>query len=335
MKKHAPIGFIALFVAAIVAGLTATASASTVSSASFSGGAGTATVGGTLYAKNGAGLTLSVTTSSDTQCVDVSGAFTGHQTSASGKSSWTFSFTAGAGDGTQSVTVTAQPNVNGQGKCTGTAGSANASFVLDNTAPAMSGTVSPAPNAAGWNHGDVTITWSATDSDSGVAAGPTPASDSQTTNTTGNTKTSTATDRVGNTGTGSVTVKLDKQAPTIGHTLTPPPNAFGWNNSNVTVAFNCSDSISGIKSCAGGGSATAEGSTPFSGTATDNADNTASDSVVVKIDKTKPVVTGAPTTSPNANGWYSGNVTVHWTANDNIGGSGLDPGTIPADSVVT
>src|SRR6185437_1184282 len=62
-----------------------------------------------------------------------------------------------------------------------------------------------------------------------------------------------------------------------------------------------------------------------------------SDSVVVRIDKTKPAVSGAPTTSPNANGWYNGDVTVHWTAIDNVGvdGSGVDLSTIPGDSVLT
>src|SRR2546421_9694168 len=44
------------------------AGASTVSTATFSGGAGTVTVGGTLYAKNGGVLTLTVNTSSDTKC---------------------------------------------------------------------------------------------------------------------------------------------------------------------------------------------------------------------------------------------------------------------------
>ena len=101
--------------------------ASSVTSAVFTGGAGTVSVGGVLYAKNTGALTLTVTTSSDTQCVDVAGAFTGHQTSNTAKSSWTFTSTAGAGDGVLTVTATASPNVNGQGKCTGSSGSAQAS----------------------------------------------------------------------------------------------------------------------------------------------------------------------------------------------------------------
>ena len=59
-------------------------------SAGFSGGTGTATVAGSLYARSGQALTLTVTTSNDAQCVDVAGAFTAHQSSATGKTSWTF-----------------------------------------------------------------------------------------------------------------------------------------------------------------------------------------------------------------------------------------------------
>src|ERR671935_280853 len=84
--------------------------ASSVTSAAFSGGAGTVSVGGTLYAKQAAALTLTVTTSSDTKCVDVTGAFTGHQTSSTARSSWTFGFTAPAGDGVQTVVASASPN---------------------------------------------------------------------------------------------------------------------------------------------------------------------------------------------------------------------------------
>src|SRR3954447_277177 len=78
---------------------------STVSSAAFSGGSGTVSVGGTLYAKNGGALTLTVNTSTDTKCVEVTGAHAARQTSNNPKSTWTFSFTAGTGDGVQTVTT--------------------------------------------------------------------------------------------------------------------------------------------------------------------------------------------------------------------------------------
>ncbi|MFN2489221.1 MAG: OmpL47-type beta-barrel domain-containing protein [Actinomycetota bacterium] len=307
--------------------------ASTVSSAGFSGGAGTASVGGTLYAKSGGALTLTVTTSDDTKCVEVSGAHSARQTSNPAKSSWTFSFTAGAGDGVRSVTAAASSNFNANG-CTGQSQSPrSASYTLDNTGPVVTGSLSPAPNAAGWNRTNVTINWTAADAGSGVKTGPIPASDSV--NTPGTTtKSSSATDELGNTGSGAVTVKLDKGAPTISGSRSPAANSFGWNNSDVTVGFTCSDPDSGIKSCTGSTTKSSEGANQaVVGTAVDNADNSASTTVDVSIDKTTPTLNGAPTTTPNTAGWYKNNVTIDWSASDAL--SGIDPATDPADSVIS
>ena len=125
---------------------------STVSSASFTGTAGTVSAGGTLYAKQGGALTLTVDTSSDTKCVDITGGYTGHQTSTTAKSTWTFSFTAGTGDGVQTVVAAASPNFNQNNfQCTGQSQNPrSASYVLDNTGPVVTGARSPTPNAAGW-----------------------------------------------------------------------------------------------------------------------------------------------------------------------------------------
>jgi hypothetical protein len=301
---------------------TAPAYASTVRSATFTGGVGTTSAGGILYAKNGGALTLTVATSSDTKCVDVTGAFTGHQTSSTAKSSWTFSFTAGTGDGVQTVTAAASPNFNAN-NCTGQSQSPqSASFVLDNTGPVVTAALSPAANADGWNNSNVSITWSANDVGSGVASGPTPSTDSQQQSTAGVTKTSTATDRLGNVGNGSVTVKLDKGAPTITGSRSPAANANGWNNTDVMVSFTCSDSPAGIKSCSGSTTLTSSAANQsVTGTAVDNADNSATATVSgINIDKVAPTLSGAPTTSANAAGWYNGNVTIHWTANDGLSG---------------
>jgi hypothetical protein len=45
-------------------------------------------------------------------------------------------------------------------------------------------------------------------------------------------------------------------------------------------------------------------------------------------DSTPPVVTGERLTSPNANGWYAGNVTVRWTATDESGIAAPPPDTV-------
>src|SRR4051794_22720782 len=109
---------VALLSPAAVA-LAPAAQASSVSSAVFSGGVGTANNGGTLYAKQGATVTLTVNTSADTNCVDVGGAFSGHATSSAAKSAWTFTTTAGSGAGANAVTATASEKFNDKGICTG------------------------------------------------------------------------------------------------------------------------------------------------------------------------------------------------------------------------
>src|SRR4051794_20133388 len=82
------------------------AAASSVTSAVFSGGAGTVSQGGTLSAKRGAPLPLPVAPSADTKCGDVTGAAPlPRQTSPTAKSNWTFTTTAPAGNGAQAFTV--------------------------------------------------------------------------------------------------------------------------------------------------------------------------------------------------------------------------------------
>jgi hypothetical protein len=80
------------------------AAAATVSNLSLSGDAGTVLVGTALYAKQGGALTLSAITTSDTQCVQLTGAFTSRQTNSAGHATWTFALTAGFGDGVRTVT---------------------------------------------------------------------------------------------------------------------------------------------------------------------------------------------------------------------------------------
>jgi hypothetical protein len=308
-----------------------------VDSASFSGAANTVEVGGTLYAKQGGQLTLTVTTSDDTKCVELTGAHSAVQGASAAKTSWTFNLTAGSSNGLQTVTAEANKNFNqSQNKCTGKDDSINASYVLDNEGPTVTANVSPAANGAGWHNGDVTINWSATDNGSGFPNGPTFLTETITADTAGTTKTANATDRLGNTGTGSVAIKLDKLKPTITGSGSPAANAFGWNNSNVTVSLKCEDGLSGIKTCTGGGSVVLSGegaNQSVAGSAVDNADNSAPASAgPFNIDKSAPSLSGGPTSSPNGAGWYNGDVTIHWAGDDAL--SGIDPATAPGDSVI-
>src|SRR5438067_2489687 len=61
--------------------------------------------------------------------------------------------------------------------------------------------------------------------------------------------------------------------------------------------------------------------------------NAASASVSnIKIDKTAPALSGAPATSANGAGWYSGDVSIHWTCTDAVSGVGT---SCPANSTIS
>ena len=86
-------------------------------------------------------------------------------------------------------------------------------------------------------------------------------------------------------------INIDQTAPTASATAAPASNANGWNNTDVTVSFSGSDSLSGIDFCDADVVLSSEGAgQSASGTCTDKAGNvsdpaTASD---INIDKTAP-----------------------------------------------
>lgn len=183
----------------------------------------------------------------------------------------------------------------------------------DTTPPTTTASVSSPPNAAGWYRQDVTITLSSVDEPggSGVHAitysesldgGPTlvttveAASVQFTVSAEGiTTITFYASDNAGNVETSNppLTIKLDKTPPTIAASRAPPPNQYGWNNSDVTVSFACADSLSGVASCGPSPQVvSSEGDNQSRvGTAVDVAGNVATLTVAgVSIDKTPPVM---------------------------------------------
>lgn len=114
-------------------------------------------------------------------------------------------------------------------------------------------------------------------------------------------------------------VGVDNDPPTIKATASPAPNAAGWNNTNVTVTFVCSDATSPVVSCPGPQTVATEGATQLiSGTATDAAGNSATTSVTLNIDKTPPTIS---ITSP-ANGatFTSSSAAVTGTVSDALSG---------------
>ncbi len=134
-------------------------------------------------------------------------------------------------------------------------------------------------------------------------------------------------------------IKIDTVNPSISAHRHPAANAVGWNNGAVALSFDCSDGDSGIRVSPPGCPAPVvlsnEGAgQSASGTAYDRVGNQASASVFgINIDLTAPSVSGQATANPNANGWYNGDVTIAWAAQDGL--SGVDPATVPANSTIT
>lgn len=188
---------------------------------------------------------------------------------------------------------------------------------IDNDPPTIAAAITPAPNSAGWNNSNVTVSFTCSDATSGVASCPSPVIVSS--EGAGEVITGTAFDRAGNSASQSVTISLDKTPPSITASGTPSPNAAKWNNSDVTVGFQCSDSLSGIASCSPPRVVTTEGSNQtISGTATDIAGNSAQATVTLNVDKTPPSIA---ITSPAENAVLNPGITnLTGTVADSLSG---------------
>jgi hypothetical protein len=204
-------------------------------------------------------------------------------------------------------------------------GASDAAVVrIDATDPLLETTVTPAPNAAGWSKGPVTVGMSATDGPgSGVVSltfSATGAQDVAERTVQGGTASLdvaaegvttvkvTATDAAGRTTTKTVTVKIDETPPTVTATPEVAANGAGWWNAPVTVDVAGTDAGSGVESVTYSATgaqtipettvqgATAslvvstEGTTVVTATATDAAGRTVTTTLTLKLDLTPPVI---------------------------------------------
>jgi len=190
---------------------------------------------------------------------------------------------------------------------------------VDNDPPLISASANPAADVFGWNNANVVVTFTCSDKTSGVASCPAPV----TVSTEGANQVirGTAADKAGNAASTSVTINLDKKAPTISASPAPPANAFGWNNAAVTVNFNCLDILSGIATCTAPATLNAEGAKQIAaGTAVDRAGNMASASASISIDRTPPTIVTTATPAANPAGWNNTTVDVVFTCADTLSG---------------
>jgi hypothetical protein len=205
-------------------------------------------------------------------------------------------------------------------------------ITTDVVPPTVTGAPDRQPNGSGWYDADVTITWSVTDPDpsSGTPSTPPPTLANQ--EGTHAYASGQSCDPANNCATGSLTLSIDKSAPTITYSLSQAPNGADWNNQDVTVTFSCDDAVSGVASCSPPQTVGEGANQTVDGTATDLAGNTAAVQLTLNVDKTLPtiaytVASGAPI---SAAGWYKNDVTVSFQCADGLSGllSCSDPVTL-------
>ena len=190
----------------------------------------------------------------------------------------------------------------------GNTGTTSLQVTLDTTPPTLTATVTPQPNAAGWNSTDVTVSFQATDSLSGVATVTAPVT--LTAESADHLVRGMATDRAGNTTTLDVHVHLDETPPGI--TITSPANGTTLKTAVMTVTGTVSDALSSVASVTCNGTVAAVSNTAFTCTvslsegantiqvqAADSAGNVGTASLAVTVDTISPHVT-TETPSNNA-----------------------------------
>ncbi|MEM4977003.1 MAG: Ig-like domain-containing protein, partial [Desulfurococcaceae archaeon] len=239
-------------------------------------------------------------------------------------------------DGSYTVTVKTYDRATNTATSTITIG-------LDRIPPTVS---IESPSSGTWlNTRDVTVTWSGSDSLSGIHHYEIRIDGGSWINVGASTSyiftnlaegTHTvevkAVDKVGNTATSTITVGVDVTPPTV--SVTSPPSGTWYNTRDVTVTWSGSDSLSGIHhyeiringgSWINVGTSTsytftnlAEGTHTIEVKAVDMAGNTATSTITVGVDVTPPTVS---ITSPqNGSTTSSNTVTVEWSGSDALSG---------------
>ena len=113
----------------------------------------------------------------------------------------------------------------------------------------------------------------------------------------------------------------DTTPPIVTGTPDRSANAISWYNATVIITWTGTDNEpggTGIDSCDTPTSYSGPdgNSIIVTGHCTDKAGNIGTGTVTINYDSTPPTITGAPTTTPNANNWFNSNVDVKFTCTD-------------------
>jgi len=169
---------------------------------------------------------------------------------------------------------------------------------VDKTPPAVAPSPARPSDANGWYNHAVAVSFAGTDATSKIAScsattygGPDAASAAVT---------GSCTDNAGNVGQASFGLKYDGTAPSVAAIPARSPDANGWYNHPVTVAFAGGDSTSGIAACSSAAySGPDSPSKVVAGSCTDNAGNSAGASFALKYDSTPPKLSRLGATAGN------------------------------------
>ena len=206
---------------------------------------------------------------------------------------------------------------------TGFTQSTNITFVADATPPVITKTITGTLGTNGWYITNVTVAWTVTDSES-AAVIDSGCGTQNFTSDTANATSSCSAHSAGGSASDSVTLKIDKTAPSASTALGRAADSSGWYNHAVAWTTSGTDATSGIASCSSGTYSGPDGmGLTVSGTCTDNAGNVSASaaSAAFKYDATAPSASTALGRAADSNGWY--NHAVAWTTSGTDATSGI------------
>lgn len=198
-----------------------------------------------------------------------------------------------------SLTAEGANQVSATGTCTDNAGNVSApasatGINIDKTAPIVSAVRDPGAGPGGWNVVPVVISFTGNDALSGLDLASCTSPITFLADGAGQSATGSCLDLAGNSGTGlSSGISIDRTPPGAVASASPAPNANGWNNSDVTVSFSGTDSLtgSGIAGCAADAVLVGVGLQSASGTCSDVAGNVSPSATgSANIDRAAPTI---------------------------------------------